>query len=59
MAEGWALTFELFRVFLPKPKDAVSSPGGIEASFDWRAAYDESAGTLLRASLLNDVSSYS
>ena len=32
MAEGWALTFELFRVFLPKPKYALSGPGGVEAS---------------------------
>jgi hypothetical protein len=58
MAEGWSLTFELFRVFLPKPKYAVSGPGGVEASFDWRAAYDDSAGTMLRARLLNDVASY-
>ena len=58
MAEGWALTFELFRVFLPKPKYAVSGPGGVEASFDWRAAYDETADTMLRARLLNDVASY-
>ena len=58
MAEGWQLTFELFRVFLPKPKYAVSGPGGVEASFDWRAAYDETAGTMLRARLLNDVVSY-
>ena len=58
MAEGWQLSFELFRVFLPKPKYAVSGPGGVEASFDWRAAYDETAGTMLRARLLNDVVSY-
>jgi len=58
MAEGWELTFELFRVFLPKPKYALSGPGGVEASFDWRAACDESAGTMLRAGLLNDVASY-
>ena len=58
MADGWQLSFELFRVFLPKPKYAVSGPGGVEASFDWRAAYDESAGTMLRARLLNDVDSY-
>ena len=32
--------------------------GGVEASFDWRAAYDETAGTMLRARLLNDVVSY-
>jgi hypothetical protein len=58
MAEGWSLTFELFRVFLPKPKYSVSGPGGVEASFDWRAAYDDANGTMLRARLLNDVSSY-
>ncbi|MBX3516036.1 MAG: hypothetical protein KF815_03745 [Rhodospirillales bacterium] len=58
MAEGWSLSFELFRVFLPKPKYAVSGPGGVEASFDWRAAYDEAEGTMLRVTLLNDVANY-
>ena len=58
MAEGWSLMFELFRVFLPKPKYAISGPGGVEASFDWRAAYDEASATMLRARLLNDVASY-
>jgi hypothetical protein len=58
MAEGWTLTFELFRVLLPKPKYAVAGPGGVEASFDWRAAYDDSTGSLLRARLFNDVASY-
>ena len=58
MAEGWSLTFELFRVFLPKPKYALSGPGGVEASFDWRAACDESTGAMLRARLLNDVATY-
>ncbi|MCP5364110.1 MAG: hypothetical protein H6905_02560 [Hyphomicrobiales bacterium] len=59
MTEGWSLDFELFRVFLPKPKYAISGPGGVEASFDWRAAFDDTAGTMLRARLLNDVDSYS
>jgi hypothetical protein len=57
-ADGYALRFELPRVFLPKPKYSVSGPGGVEASFDWRAAFDDSAGTMLRAHLLNDVISY-
>jgi hypothetical protein len=56
--EGYALRFELPRVFLPKPKYAVSGPGGVEASFDWRGAFDEAEGTMLRAHLLNDVTSY-
>jgi hypothetical protein len=58
MTDGWLLTFELFRVFLPKPKYAVSGPGGVEASFDWRAAFDEANATMLRVRLLNDVASY-
>ena len=37
---------------------AVSGPGGVEASFDWRAAFDDVEGTMLRAHLLNDVTSY-
>ncbi|MEQ8826480.1 MAG: phage tail tube protein, partial [Parvibaculum sp.] len=56
--EGYALRFELPRVFLPKPKYAVSGPGGVEASFDWRAAFDDGETTMLRAHLLNDVTSY-
>jgi hypothetical protein len=56
--EGYALRFELPRVFLPKPKYSVTGPGGVEASFDWRAAFDDSEGTMLRAHLLNDVTSY-
>ena len=58
MVEGWELKLELFRVFLPKPKYSVSGPGGVEASFDWRAAFDDSADSMLRASLLNDIASY-
>ena len=57
-ADGYALRFELPRVFLPKPKYAISGPGGVEASFDWRGAYDETEDTLLRVHLTNDVASY-
>ena len=48
MAEGWQVYFELFRVFLPKPKYAVSGPGGVEASFDGRAASPESGASDFR-----------
>ncbi len=58
MPEGWSLSFELARVFLPKPKYVLSGPGGVEASFDWRAAFDEASGMLLRVKLMNDVESY-
>ena len=58
VVDAYALRFELPRVFLPKPKYSVSGPGGVEASFDWRAAFDDSEGTMLRAHLLNDVPTY-
>lgn len=58
LADGSELKFEIFRVFLPKPKYAVSGPGGVEASFDWRAAFDDAQATMLRVRLLNDVASY-
>lgn len=55
---GHKLEFAMDRVFLPKPKYAVSGPGGVEAAYDWRAAYDPTATTSLTATLLNDVASY-
>lgn len=58
MAAGWYLNFDLFRVFLPKPKYAIPGVGGIEAAFDWRASFDEGEGTLLRVSLLNNFATY-
>jgi hypothetical protein len=57
-ADGFSLKFELPRVFLPKSKYAISGPGGVEASFDWRGAYDETAQTLLTVTLANNVASY-
>jgi hypothetical protein len=56
--DGDALRFELPRFFLPKPKYFVTGPGGVEASFDWRAAFDDAEATMLRVHLLNDVPSY-
>ena len=56
--EGYALKFEIFRIFLPQPKRAIPGPGGVPAQYDWRAAYDEDADTMLRVTLLNDVASY-
>ncbi|CAA7614847.1 phage tail tube protein [Magnetospirillum sp. SS-4] len=54
----FALTFHLPRVFLPKKKQEIKGPGGIQASYDWRAARDPVAGYLLRVTLVNDVAGY-
>ncbi len=57
-AEGYLLKFALPRVFLPKKKQELRGPGGVQASYDWRAAYDSVAGHLLQITLTNDVASY-
>ena len=54
----FALTFHLPRVFLPKKKQEIKGPGGIQASYDWRAARDPVVGYLLRVTLVNDVAGY-
>lgn len=54
----WSLTFDMPRVFLPKPKNAIDGPGGIQASFDLQAAYDETATHMLKVTLINDVAGY-
>jgi hypothetical protein len=55
---AFVLTFHLPRVFLPKKKQEIKGPGGIQASYDWRAARDPVAGYLLRVTLVNDVDGY-
>ncbi len=52
------LTFTLPRVFLPKPKQAVTGPGGVSARYDWQAAKDSGSAAMLRAVLRNDVTTY-
>jgi len=58
LPDGQALRFELPGVFLPRPEYSVTGPGGVEASFDWRTAVDDIEATMLRAHLLDDVTSY-
>lgn len=52
------LKFEMARVFLPKPKYTIAGPGGVEAGYDWRAAFDAATGTMLKVTLVNDVATY-
>lgn len=53
-----ALIFTAHEVYLPKPKLAVSGPGGVQASFDWQAAKATSPARMLTVALKNDVASY-
>lgn len=52
------LVIEAHEVYLPKPKRAISGPGGVQASFDWRAANNATAGRMMTITLTNDVEDY-
>ncbi|ASJ23764.1 phage tail tube protein [Laribacter hongkongensis] len=52
------LTFVAHEVYLPKPKLSISGPGGIQATFEWQAAKNAAANTMLTVELVNDVTSY-
>jgi hypothetical protein len=52
------LVIEAHEVYLPKPKRAISGPGGVQANFDWRAANNTVAGRMMTVTLTNDVESY-
>jgi hypothetical protein len=61
---GWAidadrsLLFTLHEVYLPKPKQAINGPGGVQAAFAFQAAKDPGLGKTMTAVLVNDVSTY-
>jgi hypothetical protein len=59
MSANAKLVLTVHEVHLPKPKNQVSGPGGVQASYDWQAAKETAAGRMLTAILTNDVSSYS
>lgn len=55
LAAGLSLTLIAHQVHLPKPKLAVTGPGGVQASFDFQGARDASLGKMLTVKLLNDI----
>ncbi|OHC75189.1 MAG: hypothetical protein A3G18_09765 [Rhodospirillales bacterium RIFCSPLOWO2_12_FULL_58_28] len=52
------LVIGAYEVYLPKPKRAISGPGGVQAGFDWRAANNTVAGRMMTVTLTNDVEAY-
>jgi hypothetical protein len=48
----------LHEVYLPKPKQLVTGPGGIHAAFAFQAAKDAALGKTMTAALVNDVTTY-
>lgn len=53
-----SLTMTVHAVYLPRPKVEISGPQGIQASFDWQAANDATAGQMCTVVLKNQVASY-
>lgn len=60
---GWvtdaarSLVFRVPAVYLPRAKTPVTGPAGVQATFQWQAARDNSGKTVV-ATLVNNVSSY-
>jgi len=52
-----SLIFTAHEVYLPKPKLAISGPGGVQASFNWQAA-KPAVGQMLTVELTNDIEEY-
>ncbi|EEX08762.1 conserved hypothetical protein [Ruegeria lacuscaerulensis ITI-1157] len=45
-------------LYLPGPRVEIQGPQGIQASFDWQAAYESVAGQMCTIVLKNTVASY-
>jgi hypothetical protein len=55
----WALTFVMPRTFFSLAKKPVNGPGGVQATVNFRAAYDTvGEAAMLTATLVNDVAAY-
>ena len=58
LSETQKITIICHEVYLPKPKRSISGPGGIECSYDFQGAKDQSLGKMLTITLINDVEVY-
>lgn len=53
-----SLVYHAPRVFLEQTAVGVAGPGGVDVAYNWRAAFDTTAGYMLQVTLTNDVASY-
>ena len=53
-----SLTITAHAVYLPRPRVEIQGPQGIQASFDWQAAFDSVAGQMCTVVLNNQVAGY-
>jgi len=53
-----SLVITAHEVYLPVPKVPITGPKGIQASFDWQAAFNSAAGQMATIVLKNQIASY-
>jgi len=53
-----SLSITAHEVYLPRPRIEVQGPQGIQASFDWQAAFNATAGQMCTVVLKNQIASY-
>ena len=58
LSERLKLVITCHEVYLPKPKRSVDGPGGIECSYDFQGAKDQTLDKMMTVTLVNDVESY-
>jgi hypothetical protein len=58
MSATRSLTFTLHQTYLSLAKTPIQGPQGIEASFDFRCAFDSGVGRMMTVTLRNAVASY-
>ena len=58
LSETLKLVITCHEVYLPKPKRSVDGPGGIECSYDFQGAKDQTLDKMMTVTLVNDVESY-
>ena len=54
LPSGESLTVSVPRVFLPRPRREIQGPQGIQMSFDWQAAQQESGDPMVTLTLVNN-----
>jgi hypothetical protein len=58
LPSGFSLTFDVPSVYLPRAKQPITGPGGVQATFAWEAAKDAALGYSCAAILVNDMTGY-
>lgn len=58
LSETLKLVITCHEVYLPKPKRSVDGPGGIECSYDFQGAKDQTLDKMMTVTLVNDVEGY-